>query len=88
MDHEAMEILRKGGREGTGKEFRKYLKRTGVSSWFVSLTNSPTDAVALVEHHLRQEPDFSVARHHGSSRQDLGRARRDCLCAIRAEQSV
>ena len=38
MDHEAMEILRKGGREGTGKEFRKYLKRTGVSSWLVSLT--------------------------------------------------
>ncbi|KAJ9103991.1 hypothetical protein QFC21_002454 [Naganishia friedmannii] len=30
MDHEAMEILRNGGKEGTGKEFRKYLKRTGL----------------------------------------------------------
>ncbi|KAI5449505.1 hypothetical protein NCC49_004649 [Naganishia albida] len=29
MDHEAMDILRNGGKEGTGKEFRAYLKRTG-----------------------------------------------------------
>ncbi|KAJ9117982.1 hypothetical protein QFC20_000263 [Naganishia adeliensis] len=29
LDHEAMDILRNGGKEGTGKEFRKYLKRTG-----------------------------------------------------------
>ncbi|GHJ84057.1 hypothetical protein NliqN6_0459 [Naganishia liquefaciens] len=29
MDHEAMDILREGGREGTGRAFRQYLKRTG-----------------------------------------------------------
>jgi predicted class III extradiol MEMO1 family dioxygenase len=32
MDHEAIEILRGAGKEGTGKKFREYLRRTGVSS--------------------------------------------------------
>ena len=31
MDHEAIEILRGAGKEGTGKKFREYLRRTGVS---------------------------------------------------------
>jgi hypothetical protein len=40
MDHEAMEILRNGGKGGTGKEFRKYLKRTGVSFYSDTLRRS------------------------------------------------
>lgn len=40
MDHEAMDILRNGGNEGTGKEFRAYLKRTGVSVCVFGLMGS------------------------------------------------
>jgi hypothetical protein len=81
MDHEAMDILRNGGKEGTGKEFRKYLKRTGVSALFADLCNGRLTA-RMSEYNLRQEPDLGLACHHGSVEQDVENAGRDRLCAI------
>lgn len=84
MDHEAMDILREGGREGTGKEFRRYLKRTGVSGAGTAFDHGGWSAYLMcrLEYDLWEEPDFSVDRDHGSLGQDVGNARGDCLCAI------
>lgn len=45
MDHEAIDILRHGGQEGCGKEFKKYLSRTRVRG---SSSNVPQMSANIV----------------------------------------
>ncbi|KAH8086820.1 MEMO1 family [Filobasidium floriforme] len=57
MDHEAIEILRGAGKEGTGKKFREYLRRTGNT---ICGRNPVIQLLSMLEH-------LSATTHSSSS---------------------
>ncbi|KAJ9107058.1 hypothetical protein QFC19_002928 [Naganishia cerealis] len=92
MDHEAMDILRNGGKEGTGKEFRKYLRRTGVRiacrAEYLGQTAGPdtgahhTNAHLIPEYDLWQEPHLGISSDTRSVYQKKGDPLGNSLCAL------